>query len=84
MCPEAFDGGPLARVRDGDIVRVDGVAGTLQVRVEPAELAARELPAAPLGNDLGCGRELFGFLRVALSSAEQGASAFTSALENFK
>ena len=84
VCPEAFDGGPLARVRDGDIVRVDGVAGTLQVRVEPAELAARELPAAPLGNDLGCGRELFGFLRVALSSAEQGASAFTSALENFK
>ncbi|MGR3895259.1 phosphogluconate dehydratase [Pseudomonas sp. 1176_21] len=84
VCPEAFDGGPLARVRDGDIVRVDGVAGTLQVRVESAELAARELPAAPLGNDLGCGRELFGFLRVALSSAEQGASAFTSALENFK
>ncbi|MBV6287255.1 phosphogluconate dehydratase [Pseudomonas aegrilactucae] len=84
VCPEAFDGGPLARVRDGDIVRVDGAKGTLLVRVEPDELAARELPAPPLGNDLGCGRELFGFLRVALSSAEQGASAFTSALENFK
>lgn len=84
VCPEAFDGGPLARVRDGDIVRVDGAKGTLLVRVEPAELAAREIPAAPLGNDLGCGRELFGFLRVALSSAEQGASAFTSALETFK
>ncbi|MDD0975042.1 phosphogluconate dehydratase [Pseudomonas fontis] len=84
VCPEAFDGGPLARVRDGDIVRVDGAKGTLLVRVEPDELAARELPAAPLGNDLGCGRELFGFMRMALSPAEQGASAFTSALENLK
>ncbi|PWB30812.1 phosphogluconate dehydratase [Pseudomonas sp. SDI] len=84
VCPEAFDGGPLARVRDGDIVRVDGAKGTLLVLVEPAELAARELPAAPLGNDLGTGRELFGFLRMALSSAEKGASAFTSALETLK
>ncbi|MDR6713872.1 phosphogluconate dehydratase [Pseudomonas hunanensis] len=82
VCPEAYDGGPLARVRDGDIVRVDGVEGTLQVMVSAEELASRDLPAAPLGNDLGCGRELFGFMRVAFSSAEQGASAFTSGLEN--
>ncbi|MHC6227134.1 phosphogluconate dehydratase [Pseudomonas sp. X10] len=84
VCPEAFDGGPLARVRDGDIVRVDGVEGTLRVQVSEQELAARDLPAAPQGNDLGCGRELFGFMRMALSPAEQGASAFTSALENLK
>ena len=84
VCPEAFDGGPLAKVRDGDRVRVDGVEGTLQVMVSAEELAARDLPSAPLGNDLGCGRELFGFLRMALSPAEQGASAFTSALENLK
>lgn len=84
VCPEAFDGGPLARVRDGDIVRVDGVAGTLSVKVSAEELADRELPAAPTGNDLGCGRELFGFMRMALSPAEQGASAFTSALESLK
>jgi len=84
VCPEAFDGGPLARVRDGDIVRVDGVAGTLTVQLDAAELADRELPPAPTGNDLGCGRELFGFLRMALSPAEQGASAFTSALEALK
>ncbi|CAM3989819.1 Phosphogluconate dehydratase [Pseudomonas reidholzensis] len=82
VCPEAYDGGPLARVRDGDRVRVDGVEGTLQVMVSAEELASRDLPAAPLGNDLGCGRELFGFMRVAFSSAEQGASAFTSGLEN--
>ncbi|MFQ6573413.1 phosphogluconate dehydratase [Pseudomonas sp. UM16] len=84
VCPEAFDGGPLARVRDGDIVRVDGVAGTLSVKLDAAELADREIPPAPTGNDLGCGRELFGFMRMALSPAEQGASAFTSALEQLK
>ena len=84
VCPEAFDGGPLARVRDGDIVRVDGAEGTLRIMVSAEELASRELPEPPTGNDLGCGRELFGFMRVAFSSAEQGASAFTSALENLK
>ncbi|MCE1116214.1 MULTISPECIES: phosphogluconate dehydratase [Pseudomonas] len=84
VCPEAFDGGPLARVRDGDIVRVDGVEGTLRIMVSAEELASRELPEPPQGNDLGCGRELFGFMRVAFSSAEKGASAFTSGLENLK
>jgi phosphogluconate dehydratase len=84
VCPEAFDGGPLARVRDGDMVRVDGVEGTLQVQVSAEELARRDLPAAPPGNDLGCGRELFGFMRMAFSPAEQGASAFTSGLETLK
>ncbi|WP_176510216.1 phosphogluconate dehydratase [Pseudomonas urethralis] len=84
VCPEAFDGGPLARVQDGDIVRVDGVEGTLRVMVSAEELASRDLPPAPQGNDLGCGRELFGFMRMSFSPAEQGASAFTSALENLK
>ena len=84
VCPEAYDGGPLARVRDGDIVRVDGVTGSLLVRVSDEELAAREIPPAPLGNDLGCGRELFGFMRQAFSPAEKGASAFTQALEGLK
>lgn len=84
VCPEAFDGGPLARVRDGDIVRVDGVEGTLRIMVSAEELASRELPEPPKGNDLGCGRELFGFMRVAFSTAEKGASAFTSGLENLK
>lgn len=84
VCPEAYDGGLLAKVRDGDRVRVDGAQGTLQVMVSAEELAARDVPPAPSGNDLGCGRELFGFMRVAFSSAEQGASAFTSALENLE
>ncbi|MFK3908509.1 phosphogluconate dehydratase [Pseudomonas monteilii] len=84
VCPEAYDGGLLAKVRDGDRVRVDGAEGTLQVLVSAEELAARDMPPTPTGNDLGCGRELFGFMRVAFSSAEQGASAFTSALENLE
>jgi phosphogluconate dehydratase len=81
VCPEAFDGGPLALVHDGDVIRVDGVNGTLQVLLEPAELAAREPAVNHLDNGVGCGRELFGFMRMAFSSAEQGASAFTSSLE---
>lgn len=81
VCPEAFDGGPLALVQDGDVVRVDGVNGTLQVLLEPAELAAREPAVNHLDSGVGCGRELFGFMRMAFSSAEQGASAFTSSLE---
>ncbi|MDH4556618.1 phosphogluconate dehydratase, partial [Pseudomonas sp. BN417] len=40
VCPEAFDGGPLARVRDGDLLRVDGQAGTLELLVDAAEFAA--------------------------------------------
>ncbi|MFC5696668.1 dihydroxy-acid dehydratase, partial [Pseudomonas sp. GCM10022186] len=84
LCPEAFDGGPLARVRDGDVVRVDGVAGTLEVLVDAAEFAAREPARWDLEPNVGTGRELFAFMREAFSSAEQGASAFTRNLENLK
>ncbi|KPB52797.1 Phosphogluconate dehydratase [Pseudomonas coronafaciens pv. oryzae] len=84
VCPEAFGGGPLALVRDGDVIRVDGVKGTLQVLVEASELAAREPAVNQIDNSVGCGRELFGFMRMAFSSAEQGASAFTSSLETLK
>jgi phosphogluconate dehydratase len=52
--------------------------------IEPAELAAREPAVGHLDNAVGCGRELFGFMRMAFSSAEQGASAFTSNLEMLK
>ncbi|MGC1329250.1 phosphogluconate dehydratase [Pseudomonas sp.] len=84
VCPEAFDGGALARVRDGDMIRVDGVKGTLEVLVDAAEFAARTPAVGQLANAVGCGRELFGFMRLAFSSAEQGASAFTSGLEILK
>ncbi len=84
VCPEAFVGGPLALVRNGDVIRVDGVKGTLQVLVEASELTAREPATCQIDNSVGCGRELFGFMRMAFSSAEQGASAFTSSLETLK
>ena len=75
--PEALAGGPLARLRDGDIVRVDANAGTLQALVPEAEWAARTpatLSAAQAevnGHDLG--RELFAGMRRNVRCAEQGA-----------
>jgi phosphogluconate dehydratase len=73
VTPEAQAGGPLAKVRDGDIVRVDAVAGTLDVLVDGAEWAARapvpyNAPAAT-----GFGRELFANFRRHAGGAEQGA-----------
>ena len=80
VSPEACAGGPLARVLDGDIVRLDAVAGTLDVLVDAAEWNARtpaQMPAAQaLDNTFGFGRELFaGFRRNALS-AEEGACSW--------
>ena len=84
VCPEAFGGGPLALVRDGDLIRVDGHSGELRVLLSDAELAARTPALGTLDNALGCGRELFAFMRQAFSSAEQGACAFTTSLESLK
>jgi phosphogluconate dehydratase len=82
VSPEAWDGGPLARVQDGDVVRVDGAAGTLTVLVHDATWAARTPAPRPVGTGIGCGRELFGFMRAAFSPAEQGASVFSAELES--
>ncbi|MBF5006671.1 phosphogluconate dehydratase [Diaphorobacter caeni] len=77
VSPEALDGGPLAKVQDGDMIRLDAVAGTLDVLVPADQWRNRPLaipPAAELdSNGHGWGRELFaGFRRNALS-AEEGA-----------
>ena len=84
VSPEALDGGPLCRVRDGDVIRIDGETGELSVRVDQTEFASREPAMAPNDLGIGCGRELFGFLRMAFSPAEKGASVFTEALEALK
>jgi phosphogluconate dehydratase len=77
VTPESADGGPLARVRDGDMIRLDSEKGTLEVLVDAATLAARELLRPDLsGNDYGVGRELFGVFRDAVGDAESGASVF--------
>ena len=77
VSPEALAGGPLARVRDGDLIRVDAVAGTLAVRVPEVEWAARPLaerdPEMADEQAHGLGRELFGGLRRTVRSAEEGA-----------
>jgi phosphogluconate dehydratase len=74
VTPEAITGGLLAKVQDGDIVRVNGRTGELMLLVDDAELAARQIPEQDLSAEhIGCGRELFSALRSQLSGAEQGA-----------
>ncbi len=72
VTPEAALGGPLARLRDGDVVRVCAVTGSLSVKAEG--FAARPPVAAPAAAD-GTGRELFAFMRAGSDTAERGASA---------
>ena len=73
VTPEALAGGPLAKVRDGDIVRVDAVAGTLDVLVDDAEWAARAPAPFNAPSPIGFGRELFTNFRRHAGGAEQGA-----------
>jgi len=72
VCPEAAAGGPLARLRDGDVVRVDARAGTLDA--VDVDLAARS-PATPdlAANGIGLGRELFEVFRATAGDAVSGA-----------
>ncbi|MDB5677403.1 phosphogluconate dehydratase [Sphingomonas bacterium] len=72
--PEALGGGPLGRVRDGDVIRLDAVTGTLDALVDAAEWDARDLAECPPPAE-GMGRELFGLFRGAADEAELGASA---------
>jgi phosphogluconate dehydratase len=74
VTPEAAHGGPLAQVREGDVIRLDAHAGVLEIKVDLAELAARS-PAVTPPAGFGYGRELFGWMRKAAGPAELGASA---------
>ena len=77
VSPEALAGGPLARLRDGDVVRVCAQTGSLTALVGDAEWAARDVarldPAEAEVNAHGLGRELFAGLRRNVLSAEEGA-----------
>ena len=78
LTPEAATGGPLAKVRDGDVITLDANKGLLEVCVDSAELGARQLVDGP-PNELewvGNGRELFAPLRRAVGPADEGASVF--------
>ncbi|GAL99504.1 phosphogluconate dehydratase [Sphingomonas parapaucimobilis] len=78
LSPEAIGGGAIGLIRDGDIVRLDAVEGTLNALVDPAEWAARELAATPAPAQ-GMGRELFALFRQAADEAEKGASPILAA-----
>ncbi len=77
VSPEAKAGGPLAKVVDGDVIRLDAVAGTLQVLVAEAEWVARLTATMPVAlmqaNGVGMGRELFSGMRRQALTAEEGA-----------
>ena len=72
--PECLAGGLLGKVQDGDIVRLDSYAGTLEVQVAESTLRARPVPRPSLErNEHGFGRELFATFRQVASDAETGA-----------
>jgi phosphogluconate dehydratase len=82
VTPEAVDGGALAKLREGDVVRIDAEAGTMDALMDAAEWAARSAALLELsGNQHGMGRELFGLMRSHAGSAEHGASALFGAVE---
>ena len=74
VSPEAACGGALAKVRDGDPIRIDAEAGIIHADVADAEWNARTAATIDLrGNAYGLGRELFGLMRANVGTAEQGA-----------
>ncbi len=74
MSPEAIGGGPLAYVHNGDRIRLDAEAGTLELLVDTAVLSSRiAASTAPTSHASGCGRELFAGFRQRAGTAEQGA-----------
>jgi phosphogluconate dehydratase len=72
VAPEAADGGPLARLRDGDRVRVDAAEGRLDALVEDFEAREPVLPSLE-ANGHGVGRELFAVFRQSVGRADEGA-----------
>jgi phosphogluconate dehydratase len=73
ITPECVGGGPLAKVRDGDVIRLDCNSGVLEARVSEGDWNARVPASADLRrNESGTGRELFGMFRANAAGAEQG------------
>lgn len=77
VSPESLAGGALAKLRDGDLIRLDAKAGTLDALVDPATWAARDVVTPALAqldsSGHGMGRELFAGMRRHVRSAEEGA-----------
>ncbi|WP_281973263.1 phosphogluconate dehydratase [Ruegeria faecimaris] len=75
ICPEALDGGAIAYLQDGDILRVDAVNGALEI-LTPGVLDRTPATADLSANQHGVGRDLFGAFRNAVGTADTGASIF--------
>ncbi len=84
LTPEALDGGLIAKIQNGDLIRVDALTGELTLLVADEEIAARESEKVDLRRtSYGMGRELFGALRSNLSSPETGARCTSAIDENY-
>ena len=75
LTPEAVDGGPIAKLRNGDVLRVDCVAGTINFLGDATEFSQRTNADRPKEAD-GMGRELFAHMRRAVGPADQGGAVF--------
>jgi len=77
VSPEVLAGGALGRVRDGDMIRLDAEAGSLQALVPDSEWNQRAIESADLSaSHVGMGRELFAMFRGSVGTAEEGAATF--------
>ena len=74
LSPEALDHGPIAKLRDGDMIELDANTGVLKVVGD--EFLSREAVVASVASNVGMGRELFSGFRSLVGSAEEGASVF--------
>ncbi len=80
VTPEAVDDGPIAKIRNGDLIRLDAEAGTMNCLVDAGEWAEREAVSADLsGNQYGMGRDLLTLFRRNATGAESGASIIEQA-----
>ena len=76
LTPEAANGGMIAKVKDGDMIRLDATNGTLTLMVDEEELSKRDFAKADLsGNQMGVGRQLFANFRNIVGGAADGASS---------
>jgi len=78
LTPEAVVGGPLAKVRDGDLITLDAASGVLELHVDDEDLASREATGSAPDDEawVGTGRDLFSSFRAAVGPADLGASVF--------
>jgi phosphogluconate dehydratase len=75
VAPEALHGGPIGKIRDGDIITVDAVSGRLEAEVDQAEWNARDVAVhRPNQPALGLGRDMFASLRERVGTADAGAT----------